>query len=125
VIDFNNAAFVKLGAWNPDSAATELAPVLIPEERILAAFKGMRDSITFTSKRIIALNVQGMTGKKKDFSSLPYSHVQAWSVETAGVLDRDSELEMWFSGLGKVKLEFASGVDIKQLGALIAGFVLD
>jgi hypothetical protein len=124
LIDFNNAAFVKLGVWDPNSAAAELAPVLVPNERILAAFKGMRDSVTFTDKRIIALNVQGMTGKKKDFSSLPYSHVQAWSVETAGVMDRDSELEMWFSGLGKVKLEFAGGVDIKGLGTLIAGFVL-
>ena len=88
------------------------------------AFKGIRDSVTFTSKRIVALNVQGMTGKKKDFTSLPYARIQAFSVETAGVLDLDSELELWFSGLGKVRLEFASRVDIRSLGHLIADKVL-
>lgn len=124
MIDFNNASFIKLKPWASNTAADELEPVLVPGEQILVAFKGIRDSVTFTNKRIVALNVQGMTGKKKDFSSLPYSHVQAWSVETAGTIDRDSELEMWFSGLGKVKLEFAASVDIKQLGTLIASFVL-
>ena len=34
--------------------------------------------------------------------SLPYSHIQAYSVETAGHFDLDSELEMWFSGLDTV-----------------------
>lgn len=124
MIDFNNASFVKLSVWKLEHAASDLAPVLIQGERILFAFKGMRDSVTFTDKRVIAVNVQGMSGKKKDYSSLPYSQIHAWSIETAGVMDRDGELEMWFSGLGKVKLEFAASVDIRQLGALLAGFVL-
>ena len=66
------------------------------------AYKGMRDYVVFTSKRIIAVNLQGMTGKKKDFTSLPMSKVRAFSMETAGTFDLDAELELWFSGLGKV-----------------------
>jgi hypothetical protein len=62
----------------------------------------------FTDKRVIAVNAQGMTGKKVDYSSLPYSKVQAFSIESAGSLDRDAELELWFSGLGKVKFECIS-----------------
>jgi hypothetical protein len=50
--------------------------------------------------------VQGLTGSKVDISSLPYGKIQAFSIETAGTFDRDSELEMYFSGLGKVRLEF-------------------
>jgi len=68
--------------------------------------------------------VQGITGKKKDFTSLPYSKIQAFSVETAGVLDLDSELELWFSGLGKVKFEFVSQADVSGLCRTISGFVL-
>lgn len=93
---------------------------MIDGEQIVAAFKGSRDSIIFTSIRIIAVNVQGMTGKKIDYSSLPYSRIQAFSIETAGSFDRDAELELWFSGLGKVKLEFAGQIDIKTLGNFIS-----
>ena len=55
-----------------------------------------------------------MTGKKKDITSLPYSKIQAFSTETEGVFDMDSELEMWFSGLGKVKLEFTGSTNIAE-----------
>jgi hypothetical protein len=78
----------------------------------------------FTNKRLIAVNVQGMTGKKRDFTSLPYSKVQALSVETAGAFDRDAELDLWFSGLGKVRLEFKGSADIRGLGQMIANYVL-
>ena len=78
----------------------------------------------FTNKRIFAINVQGITGKKKDFTSLPYSKIQAFSVETAGVLDLDSELELWFSGMGKVKFEFVSRADVSGICRIISGFVL-
>jgi Bacterial PH domain len=73
---------------------------------------------------LIALNVQGITGKKRDYTSLPYSKIQSFSVETAGTFDLDAELELWFSGLGKVKLEFKGGVDIRSIGRLIADHVL-
>ena len=124
MIDFQNATFVKLNPWDPAQARNDPALVLHPDEQVYLAFKGMRDSVTFTSKRILALNVQGMTGKKKDFTSLPYSKIQAYSVETAGTLDYDSELVLWFSGLGRVKLEFGRGVDITTINRLIGDHVL-
>ena len=60
--------------------------------------------------------------KKTDYGSLPYSKIQAFSVETAGGFDRDSELEIWLSGLGKVKLEFGADVDIRGIGRWLAHF---
>lgn len=65
-----------------------------------------------------------MTGKKKDYTSLPYSKIQVFSVETAGAFDRDSELEMYFSGAGKVRFEFSGASDIVAIGRTIAEFVL-
>lgn len=124
MIDFNNATYVKLGLGDPRVAQNELGEILGQGEQILLTFKGIRDSVTFTSKRIIALNVQGMTGKKRDYTSLPYGRVQAFSIETAGTLDLDSELDLWFSGLGKVRLEFNRGVDIRGLGRLLADYCL-
>ena len=124
MIDFTNASYMKLAPWDLAQAHRELDGLLIGEEVIHLAFKGMRDSVTFTNRRLVALNVQGLTGKKKDYTSLPYSRIQAFSVETAGTFDLDSELELWFSGLGRVKLEFSRGVDIRGLNRLIGDHVL-
>jgi Bacterial PH domain len=45
-----------------------VAPLLIPNEQIAACFKAVRDFVVFTDKRLIAVNVQGMTGKQRDFT---------------------------------------------------------
>jgi hypothetical protein len=124
MMDFANGSFVKLSPVNPAEVGEGVSELLVPGEQILQAFKAMRDYVVFTDKRLIAVNVQGMTGKKKDFTSLPYSKIQAFSVETAGSFDLDAELDLWFSGLGKVRLEFKGRADIRQLGQLIAGYVL-
>lgn len=121
MIDFANGTIVKL---SPSQPGADVASMLVGGEEIYRSFKGSRDSVHFTSKRIICINVQGITGKKMDYSSLPYSKIQAWSVETAGTFDRDCELEVWFSGLGKVRLEFAGSVDIKVIGQIIGDRVL-
>jgi len=124
MIDFQNASYVKLGQVPVPEVAGQLQPLLVEGEQIFAAFKGMRDYIAFTSKRIIAVNVQGITGKKKDFTSLPFSKVQAFSIETAGTFDLDAELELWFSGLGKVRFEFKGKTDTAYLNKLVAHHVL-
>jgi hypothetical protein len=124
MIDFQNGTFVKLGAIDPQTLAAELEPLLIPGEQVHLAFKGIRDSVVFTDKRLISINVQGITGKKRDYSSLPLKKIQAWSVETAGTFDLDSELDLWFSGLGRVRLEFKGNVNIRHVSQLIGHHVL-
>ena len=122
MIDFKNGSFIKLK--RSDAAAEAVSQLLIPGENIIGSYKGIRDSVTFTDKRVIAVNVQGVTGKKKDYTSLPYSKVQAFSVETAGVLDLDSELELWFSSVGLIKFEFTGNSDIVKIGQAIGAFIL-
>ena len=124
MIDFNNASFMKLKPVDPKAFENLISSMFIPNENIIAAFQSIRDGVVFTNMRIITINIQGMTGKKKDFTSLPYSKIQAYSVETAGVHDLDSELELWFSGMGKVKLEFVSRADVSGICRVISQFVL-
>lgn len=124
MIDFKNSAYVKMKQVNSDVVIKDIQPLLIDGEQIIGVYKAMRDYCVFTNKRVIAVNVQGMTGKKKDFTSLPYSKVSAYSVETSGVFDLDSELEMYFSGLGKVKFEFTGQSDIVQIGQSISNYIL-
>lgn len=125
MIDFQNPSFVKLSQIQPDSADAQFRALLLDDEQIYMAFKGTRDMVVFTSKRIISLNVQGMSGKKKDFTSLPYAKIQAYSVETAGTFDRDAELEVYFSSVGKVKFEFSGSTDVAYLSKLVSHFALN
>lgn len=124
MIDFNNASFFKLNMVSNDIFSTQILPILIDGETILSSYKGLRDGVVFTNKRIIAINVQGITGKKKDFTSMPYSKIQVYSVETSGVFDLDSELELWFSGVGKVKFEFTSNSNVSEICKSISDFIL-
>ena len=124
MIDFQNASFMKLRPVSDKSFLDLISPMFVSGESVLEAFQGIRDGVVFTNKRIFAINVQGLTGKKKDFTSLPYSKIQAFSVETAGVIDLDSELELWFSGLGKVKFEFVSRADVAGICRMISERVL-
>jgi hypothetical protein len=107
-----------------DTFRSRIEPILTGGESILSTYKGIRDGVVFTNKRIIAINVQGLTGKKKDFTSLPYNKVQAFSVETAGAFDLDSELDLWFSGMGRIRLEFIGAADVAYLCKLISEKVL-
>lgn len=124
MIDFQRASFIKLRPVDNSAFSKLITPMFTANEKILGTYQGVRDGVVFTDKRIIAINVQGITGKKKDFTSLPYSKIQAFSVETAGVFDLDSELELWFSGLGKVKFEFVSNANVSEICRFISERVL-
>lgn len=124
MIDFDKAAFFKLKGVDNSEAEKLVAPMLLDGENLLFSFKSVRDIITFTDKRIISVNVQGITGTKKDFTSMPYSKIQVFSVETAGNFDLDSELTLWFSGVGKVKFEFKSSFDIVKFNKVLSKYVL-
>ncbi len=124
MIDFKNKSIIKLKQINSDIAAKEIEPLLINGESIIGVYQSMRDYVVFTTKRIISVNVQGITGKKKDFTSLPYSKVQVFSIETAGTFDLDSELDLFFAGMGQVRFEFGKSSDIIQIGQIIANYAL-
>ena len=124
MIDFENADFLKLRAVDYDRYARLVDELLCQDEDPVAAFQTVRDGVIFTTKRIIAINIQGVTGMRKDFTSLPYNRIQAFSIETSGLFDLDCELELWFSGLGKVRFEFSGNADAAGLSRLIANYAL-
>jgi len=122
LIDFKNGALFKLKENN--EYASRVTELLVDGEKVIGSFKALRDGVVFTDKRLIAVNVQGITGSKKDYTSLPYSKVVAFSVETAGTFDLDSELDLWFSGLGRVRFEFTGKTNVVEISRLIASFAL-
>ena len=122
--DLENMLFLKLRPASDHRFADLTEPILAEGERVLQPFQGIRDGVVFTDRRVIAVNTQGFTGKKKTFVSLPYNRIQAYSVESAGMMDLDSEMQLWFAGLGVVTFEFIAGADLASLARLIGEAVL-
>ena len=90
-------------------------------EEVLAGFKVIRDSFVFTNRRLIIEDVQGVTGRKREYLSIPYSKISGFSVESAGHFDMDAELKIWVSGLPvPVSKKFDKNTDIYQIQAIIA-----
>lgn len=125
MIDFNsNGFFARLKKVSNKEFGSVIDEFLIDGEDVIGTYQSVRDGVVFTNKRIIAINVQGLTGKKKDFTSIPYSKISTFSLETAGLLDLDAELEIYMSGVGKVKFEFTGATDVKQICKIISTFAL-
>ena len=120
-------AAAAITAWTFVSEAPipeDVAPMLVQGEQPIAAYKTFRDSAVFTNKRLIVRDAQGMTGKKVEMYSLPYSAINMWSSENAGTLDLNAELELW-TRAGHIKIKIGKGVDIRRLDHLIAHVVLN
>ena len=125
MIDFNSEGFfARLQKTNNDAFGKVITDFLINGEKVVGVYKSIRDGVVFTNKRIIAINVQGVTGQKQDYTSIPYSKITLFSLETAGALDLDAELEIYLSGVGKVKFQFTQSTDVKEICRMISKFTL-
>ena len=125
MIDFNNDGFFARLKKADDSGFDKIiSDMLIDGECVIGAYKSVRDGVVFTNKRIIAINVQGVLGKKQDYTSIPYSKISTFSLETSGVFDLDAELELYLSGVGKVKFQFTGSTDMKAICRAISTYTL-
>lgn len=102
----------------------EFAQILIEGETVDKAYKLLRDVIIFTSRRLILIDKQGLTGSKKSYLSVPYRAVVRFSVETQGHLDVESELRLWVSGSEQpIKCEFRGDGSILDIQRTLAACV--
>lgn len=115
---------IKLSGIGNDAGQAIVQDYLLPGERVLLATKSVRDAVIFTDRRIIAVDIQGMTGKKQEFMSYPYKKINAFAVETAGVIDLDGELDIWLSSIGQVHFGFSRGVNVATIGQIVGDKVL-
>jgi hypothetical protein len=101
----------------------DVQQLLVQGEQAVAAYRTFRDTAVFTNMRLIVRDAQGMSGKKVEIYSLPYSRIDMWSSENAGTLDWNSELELW-TRAGHIKVKLGKGIDVRRLDNLIAHLVL-
>ena len=116
-----------LTAWtfiSPCDIPDDVSYILVEGEKPVCAYKTIRDSAIFTNKRLIVRDAQGITGKKVEVYTLPYSSIVMYSTENAGRLDFDAEVEMWTKA-GRITISLRKGVDIRALDKVLATYILD
>ena len=102
----------------------EFDKVLAPGERVEHAYQLFRDYFVFTSKRLVLVDKQGLTGSKVEYHSIPYKSITHFSVETAGTFDLDAELKIWLSGSSTpIQKLFNKQLSIYEVQAVLAGYV--
>jgi hypothetical protein len=106
---------------DPKELEADFGGVVFEGEVIESAFKIFRDKWVFTNKRLIMLDVQGITGSKKEYHSIPYKSITHFLVESTGSFDLDCEIEIWVSGYTRsFKKQLKKGIDIVKLQRTLA-----
>ena len=126
-INFNQESVFNLSPISINEVREDVHQLLVDGEEIIYAFKTVRVQLIFTDKRIISIDVQGITGTKISYATMPYAKIQYFTVQTpsvAEILFADSELYIVFNNGFTTKFEFKGDVDIRGIGKLISEFIL-
>lgn len=118
---FLNALMGNASAVSVEEVKAEWGKILAQNEDISVAYKLVRDYIILTPKRIIFIDVQGITGKKISISSYPYRSIIGFSVQTAGVMDLNAELFINVANLPEpIRYAFDKNVNIYEVQSVLA-----
>lgn len=126
MINFSRNSVFNLKPIEEGEIQKDAFSLFVENENVIGAYKTIRDQVIFTNKRILTVDVQGITGKRKDYSTLPYSKIQYFSVQTPGFAEAipDCEMELYFTNGFMAKFEFKGDCNIIELGNIISEYVL-
>ncbi len=103
----------------------EFSKLLVEGETILNAYQLFRDLIVFTDLRFFVVDKQGLTGKKRNYLSVPYRSVDLFAQETSGTFDLDAEIKIWIKGRpNPLSLEFRKDSHIHDVFRVLSLQVL-
>jgi hypothetical protein len=104
----------------------EYGKLLTEGEEIELGFKLLRDTFIFTTKRLILVDKQGVTGSKTEYLSVNYKQISRFSIETAGTFDLEAELKIWISSetAPSIVKKFNKSVDVYEVQKVLAHHVL-
>lgn len=114
------------GTVSQEDLLKKYGQLLTDNEEIEMGFKLIRDTFIFTNKRLILVDVQGLTGSKTEYKSIAYKSITCFSVETAGTFDLDAELKIWVSSElnPSIVKQFNKSVNVYDVQKVLAHHVL-
>lgn len=114
------------GVVDREKLVSDFGQLFVADEKVEIGFKLLRDTFIFTDKRLILIDIQGLTGKKTEYLSINYKSISRFSIETAGTFDLDAELKIWISSETQpsIQKKFNKSVNIYDVQKVLAQYVL-
>ena len=103
----------ELGAWSR---------LLGPGEQVLEVFRLSRCTFVLTNRRLVLVD-EALSGRRVEYTSLPYRSISHTSIEAAGQFSPDADLRLWVVGRGTpLQRSFGPEVDVYAVQALIVQY---
>lgn len=114
------------GAVSQEDLVKQYGRLLTENEEIEIGFKLIRDTFIFTNKRLILVDIQGITGSKTEYKTVSYKSISRFSIETAGTFDLEAELKIWISSeqTPSITKKFNKSVNVYDVQKVLAFHVL-
>ncbi|MBC8005831.1 MAG: PH domain-containing protein [Verrucomicrobia bacterium] len=114
------------GVVSQEELTRDYGKILTEGEVMELGFKLIRDTFIFTSKRLILVDKQGITGSKIEYLSIAYKSISRFSIETAGTFDLEAELKIWISSEPNPSIvkKFDRSVNVYDLQKVLAHHAL-
>jgi hypothetical protein len=113
------------GSTEARKFSSDYGQLLVDGEIIEVGFVVLRDTLLFTNKRLILVDIQGISGKQIEYVSIPYGNITKFSVQTGESFDLNAELKLWI-GSDTIPFEkhFNKDINIYEVQKVLAGHVL-
>lgn len=99
--------------------------LLVDGEIIEAGYVVLRDKFLFTNKRLILVDIQGISGKQLEYLSIPYSNITKFSFQTGESFDLNAELKIWIgSDTTPLEKKFNKELSVYEVQKVLASHVL-
>lgn len=115
----------KAGSMDTKKFHSDFKQLLVDGEIIEAGFVVLRDTFLFTNKRLILVDIQGVSGRQIEYLSIPYGNITKFSVQTGGSFDLNAELKIWVgSDAIPIEKKFNKDLSIYDVQKVLASHVL-
>ncbi len=125
-MDFRDKPMENLMRLQDKDICKNARALLLDGEQVVGAYKTVRDQVIFTTHRIIAVDMQGVTGTRQQLFVLPYRKILHFGIQTAGFGDpmQTSQLTVCFADGHEAKFGFIGQKDLFEVTNAISRCIL-
>ena len=91
-------------------------------EQVLEVFRATRCTFVLTNRRLVLVD-EGLSGRRVEYTSVPYRSISHTTVEAAGPFSPDADLRLWIVGrTTALERQLGPEVDVYALQALLVQY---
>lgn len=110
---------------NEEKIERQYEKILAEGEKVIIAYRLIRDLIVLTNYRLLVIDKKGVTGRKKLITSYPLAKISHYEIENSPYFDLESEVSIWFVGIKEpLKFTLSKGTNVFEFDKLLTTYAL-